>query len=113
MVNGKESSHVFAMENLIDAIYGTPTPGMCWSGAIVMQGQYYAIHTEIAVREFLERNPNDVLVILSSYLPSNPRSLLSDFEYSQLKNPSSKFYGRFLCISCHTPDVKTYPDFWK
>lgn len=99
----------------VDAILGQPTPDRVWLGAIVLQGPYYGVHTERAVREFLQRNPSTTLVILSTYLPPVEGAInsLSEFERQQLTNPRSRFYGRFICISCRVPSETEYPEFWK
>ncbi len=107
-------------ETCIHATLGEPNPTMTWEAAIIIQGPYVKPHTERVISIFLERNPPNVLVIVSTYLPPEEMngdniigSFLSKYETSILENSKSPNNGRLVYIFVRTPGHVDCPDFWK
>lgn len=99
-------------KSCIDHVYGEPTARV-WHSAIVLQGPYHKESTPIVIREFLERNREDVLIIVSTYLPpdTTPKDLLSPFELDIIDR-KSLYNGRLVYIFVNTPPAENV-DFWK
>lgn len=77
-------------------------------GAIVIQGPYIKPQTERSVRIFLERNPPEILVIVSTYIAAE--KLLSPFEKEILISKKGPYVGRLVFLFS---DIPTSSEFYK
>lgn len=103
------------MENNIDFILRHPsTEGKKWKYAIVVQGDYRS-QTPLAIKEMIERNPNDeTLFIFSTYAPDQERrkekpygSFLTDFEKQFIER------GKIIYVFIYPPTWHECPSFWQ
>lgn len=64
---------------------------------------------------FLERNPDSVLVIVSTYHEGEQSldSQLTDYERSIVLDRSGRHVGRLVYLFSKIPSKTTYPNFWK
>lgn len=105
----------------IEGTLGEVRENVKWKAAVVIQGPYTPILTERVVRIFLERNPPDVLVIVSTYIFDEEEkgenilgSSLSSFEEEVvISEKRPEYSGRLVYIFIKKPDKQVFPDFWR
>lgn len=76
--------------------------------------------TQSVIPEILGRNPNTVLLIVSTYAPEAEKqarepygTFLSAGEKSYLSDKSSPHYGQVVYLFLNEPSHQEYPDFWR
>lgn len=103
-------------ESALQYVLGEPLAKRTWSTAVVLQGPWVPLHTERAIRVFLERNTPDVLVIVATYHPPGCRTaddFLSDYEKNIVLRHQGPHVGRLVYLFINEPSRETYPDFWR
>lgn len=90
-----------------------------WSAAIIIQGPFIPSITEKIIKIFLERNPKDVLIIVSTYSPEDEKqgrvtrgTYLSPWEKDIVIHEEGEHVGRLVYIFVQPPSRQESPDFW-
>lgn len=101
------------IEDCVQGIFGLPAMGREWQAAIVLQGPYVRHHAETVIRIFLERNPPNILLIVSTYLIPEcegiPERMLGEYENRVIRGDT----GRLVYLFLQPPTKEQEPQFWE